>query len=189
MLSTQVGDVTVSIVLWPAIILIVALFALRTIELIVLRKSFIRATLSGNYNKVIKKGKRLLKYIRPTANRGYSFSVQEMNSLLLNVAVAYLATSDKEQFREHITAMNQLEDPKEFWLAIFWLREGDMDAAELHYNNIDCYNEETKTSRIYFESLRDYRQGDCEAAKEKMQSIYQNLHYPLLKSYADEILN
>ena len=112
-----------------------------------------------------------------------------MNSLLLNVAVAYLATSDKEHFLEHITAMNQLEDPKEFWLAIFWLREGDMDAAALHYNNIDCYNEETKTSRIYFESLRAYRQGDCEAAKEKMQSIYPSLHYPLLKSYADEILN
>lgn len=150
----------------------------------------IKASTDEKYDEVIKSGEYLLKAFPKSHMQLFiRLNYYRIESLHLALAISYFVKSENDRFLEHINALKQHADDKEFWLALFWLREGDVDTANLHYRNLGGHSEKTETYRTYFESLRAYRQGDCEAAKEKMQSIYQNLHYPLLKSYADEILN
>lgn len=152
-------------------------------------KNISKAFNLGEYDKVIVDGKRMLsvyrRYAKIYAHRNTTSWIEYLNFAL---AVSYFSKSNNELFLEHINALSQYQDIKEFWLALFYLQQNDLDVARMHYNSIDCC-EKTQVNRIFLESVLMHKQGECETAKEKLKGIYTELKHPVLKQIADEILS
>ena len=188
MLSKQFGNVVIHFE--PLIIVIVAtLIAYLIIALLLVYRGekVTKSFQSGNYNNVLIDGEKLLKTYQRYAKRYKGRNTLKwIEYLHFALAVSHFSLKNYQQFLYHINSFNQNCDIKEFWLSLYYVRQDDLDSFLSHYENIKV-SEETLINRTYLESIQLHMQNEYDLAKTKMNGIYSDLRYPVLKQIADEI--
>ncbi len=148
-----------------------------------------KAFMSGKYSEAVKIGTGLFKiysiYSKRTAPKKAKLSLENLNYIL---AVSYYSTSEDELFLKHINSLLQYKNTKEFWLTLYYIQHNEVEIAKEHFEAITL-NTETQTNITFLESAFLNLQGDVDNAKNKMSTIYDKLNLPVLKEFANGILN
>ena len=177
------------LIIWIGLILMIFLIQLvRSINLESKFKKVSNSLMDGKYNDIIEVGKRLLysyqKYNKRLSTAAIISKIEYLNFAL---AISHFAMNNDEEFLKHINDLTQNHDIKEFWLALYYLQKEDFENAEEHYAKISI-TEEPSTNITYLDSIKLYKQGECDSAKAKVTEIYGNLKHVVLKQFADEVL-
>lgn len=153
-----------------------------------------RELTAGHYNYVSEKGEKLIRYyeknekalekrrirrLTPTTQ----LTLEHLHSCL---AVASFAKRNDEKFLLHLGALTQ-EGFKDFWLAMYYLKNAEFEKAKEHYDRLPV-SEENQRSHLFLDSIFASKQGDIDKARAIMQKIRPELHQHLFAMIADEIL-
>lgn len=175
----------------PLIIYIVVILAFMVISAISFscrRKRVAKCFDSGDYDKVLIYGNKLLKKCQKYSKRyKHKTTMAWIEYLHVVLAISYFSVKNFDEFLIHINALSQYDNVKECWLSLYYLYKNDFDNAELHYNKIS-ESDETRINRAYIEGFKQYKQGEYDLAKETIGSIYMDIKQPVLRHIADEIL-
>lgn len=189
MITKQLGNTTIHFE--PLIIVIVVamvVYLIIALSVIYRGKKVNNAFQSGDYDEVLINGEKLLKTYQGYAKRyKHRNTLSWIESLHFMLAVSYFSVENYEQFLYHINAMSQNCDIKEFWLSLYYLRQGDFDSFNSHYANIKVSGE-TLLNRTYLESIKLYMQGEYDLAKTNIIGVYKGLKHPILIQIADEVM-
>lgn len=159
-----------------------------------------KALMSGDYKKVITIGEKQLEYAEMT----YSKAKRKRNPhgiIIYNLALAfaYLAEHNDDEFIKHINNIDEekYKETKDFYkdlstkmflLSLYYLQKSDFENAQMYYDKIENISE-FHTYISFLDGIKFYKSGNVNAAKEKMNYVYTDLHQPALKQIADEIIS
>lgn len=189
MLAKQIGNVTVHFE--PLIVVLITALVLYCGIALLLKyrgKKITKSFESGNYDSILIEGEKLLKIYQRYAKRyTHKNTLAWIEYLNFVMAVSHFSKKNYESFFNHINALTQNNNIKQFWLSLYYLQINDLDNANVHYAKI-MEGDDTLSNRTYLESMILYVQGDYDLAKRKMLDIYDDLKHPILKQIADEVL-
>ncbi len=94
---------------------------------------------------------------------------------------------DEEKYKETKDFYRDLST-KMFWLSLYYLQKSDFENAQMYYDKIENISE-FHTYISFLDGIKFYKSGNVNAAKEKMNYVYTDLHQPVLKQIADEIIS
>ncbi len=147
------------------------------------------AYLSGNYDVVISKGKKITTWYFiisktspfPSARR----IIDDLNGML---AVSFLAKEDNENFLKHINAIKHKNTFKSFWLCIYYLLQNDVQTAEGYYESLKKTNE-AENMVNYLNAIFLLKRGEIEEARTIMNEVYPKLNVPFSKAVVDNMFS
>ncbi len=147
------------------------------------------AYLSGNYDVVISKGKKITKWYYiisktspfPNVRR----IIDDLNGML---AVSFLAKEDSEKFLKHINAIKHRKAFKSSWLCMYYLLQNDLKTAEGYYESLKGTNE-TENMVNYLNAIFLFKQEKIEEARKIMNEVYPKLNVQFAKVIADNIFS
>ena len=120
MFTKQIGNVTVHfepLIIFLVVVMVVFVFI--ALSLSVRGKKIKRAFESGEYDKVLKDGERLLKtYLNYAKRSKHRNTLAWIEYLHFSLAVSNLALMNWKSFLNHINALSQYDDVKNFWLSL-----------------------------------------------------------------------
>ncbi len=147
------------------------------------------AYLSGNYDVVISKGKKITKWYYIISKTSPFPSVRriidDLNGML---AVSFLAKVDNEKFLKHINAVKHRKAFKSSWLCMYYLLQNDLKTAEGYYESLKETNE-TENMVNYLNAIFLFKQGKIEESRKIMNEIYPKLNIQFAKVIADNIFS
>lgn len=194
----------VTLIYFSPLIYILTLYAgmFMIIFLLRMRRSA-RATKAfdkGDYKKAAAIGEKMLSYEEYThSNSKRKRDASTVLDLYLSLAVIYFAENNDEKFLLRINNMDEekYKDAKDFrvdinkkmfWLSLYYLQKSDFENARIYYDKIEKVAE-FHTQISFLEGFKAYKDGDIDAAKEKMNYVYTALASPVLRHKAEEILS
>ena len=147
------------------------------------------AYLSGNYDVVISKGKKITTWYFiisktspfPRVRR----IIDDLNGML---AVSFLAKEDNENFLKHINAIKHKNTFKSFWLCIYYLLQNDVQTAEGYYESLKKTNEAENMAN-FLNAIFLFKRGEIEEARTVMNEVYPKLNVPFARTVADNMLS
>ena len=147
------------------------------------------AYLSGNYDVVISKGKKITTWYYIISKTSPFPSVRriidDLNGML---AVSFLAKEDNEKFLKHINAIKRKKAFKSSWLCMYYLLHNDVQTAEGYYESLKETNE-AETTVNYLNAIFLFKQGEIEQARKTMNEVYPKLNVPFAKAVADNMFS
>ena len=190
MFTKQIGNVTVHfepLIIFLVVVMVVFVFI--ALSLSVRGKKIKRAFEFGEYDKVLKDGERLLKtYLNYAKRYKHRNTLAWIEYLHFSLAVSNLALMNWELFLNHINALSQYDDVKNFWLSLYHILQGDLDEASSYYDKI-AQTEENATNISFLDCLIWFNQGEVDSAESKMKNIYPSLKHPILKNIANKLFD
>ena len=190
MFTKQIGNVIVHfepLVIFLVVIMVVFVFI--ALSLSVRGKKIKRAFESGEYDKVLKDGERLLKtYLNYAKRYKHRNTLAWIEYLHFSLAVSNLALMNWESFLNHINALSQYDDVKNFWLSLYHILQNNLDEARSYYDKI-AQTEENATNISYLDCLIWFNQGEVDLAENKMSDIQPSLKHPVLKNIANKLFD
>lgn len=190
MFTKQIGNVTVHFE--PLIIFLVVVmigYVLIALSLNIRGKKVKKAFESGEYNKVLEDGARLLKtYLSYAKRYKHRNTLAWIEYLHFSLSVSNFAIMNWDAFLNHINSLSQYDEVKNFWLSLYYIFQGDLNEARSYYDKISQAKENT-TNISFLDCLIRFNQGEVDLAKNKMKDIYPNLKHPVLKNIADKFFD
>lgn len=193
MLSRTVGKITFHfeplLVLGALVVIILLVQIIRSVFLEIRFRKVCNDLVAGQYDDVIKNGVNLLslyeKYNARLSTKQISSRIEYVN---FSLSVSYFAKSNYACFLLHINALATNADVKEFWLALYYLKEQDFESAQEHYDLITC-DKSNYVNRTFLDAYQAYIKQEMECAQKAMTKVVDQLKHPVLKQLADNILN
>lgn len=187
----------------PLIYLILMYVLMFTFMLFIKRgrvEKLSKALAAGDYKKVITIGEKQLEYEEMSYSK--SKGKREPRGIIiynLTLAIAYFAEHNDAEFIKHINNIDEEKyketkdfyrdlSTKMFWLSLYYLQKSDFENAQMYYDKIENISE-FHTYISFLDGIKFYKSGNVNAAKEKMNYVYTDLHQPVLKQIADEIIS
>lgn len=178
------------------VILLIVLFLtiiIFVIVSIITKKSYLKLhkkCLSGDYDIVISKGIKLIKWYKIISKILPFPSIKKiLDNLNIFLAISFLAKNNNEKFISHIEAIKYKTNLKEQWYTIYYLMQKDVTTASEHYKKL-LETKDVQEDAIYFiDSMFLYESGETEKAKQKMEKVYSTLNYKFTKEIAEKIIN
>lgn len=190
MFTKQIGNVTVHfepLIIFLVVVMVVFVFI--ALSLSVRGKKIKRAFEFGEYDKVLKDGERLLKtYLNYAKKYKHRNTLAWIEYLHFSLAVSNLALMNWESFLNHINALSQYDDVKNFWLSLYHILQDNLDEASSYYDKI-AQTEENATNISFLDGLIWFNQGEVDLAENKMKDIYPSLKHPVLKNIANKLFD
>ena len=190
MFTKQIGNVTVHfepLIIFLVVVMVVFVFV--ALSLSVRGKKIKRSFESGEYDKVLKGGERLLKtYLNYAKRYKHRNTLAWIEYLHFSLAVSNLALMNWESFLNHINSLSQYDDVKNFWLSLYHIYQDNLDEALSYYDKI-AQTEENTTNISFLDCLICFNQGDVDLAENKMKDIYPSLKHPVLKNIATKLFD
>lgn len=198
------NKIGVTLIYLSPLIYILTLYAGMIMIVILLRmRRSVRVTKAfdkGDYKKAAAIGEKMLSYEEYThSNSKRKRDGSIVLGLYLSLAVIYFAGNNDEKFLLRINNIDEekYKDAKDFradvnkkmfWLSLYYLQKSDFENARIYYDRIEKIAE-FHTQISFLEGFKAYKDGDIDAAKEKMNYVYTALASPVLRHKADEILS
>ena len=190
MFTKQIGNITVHfehLIIFLVVVMIV--YVLIALSLSIRGKKVKKAFESGEYDKVLKDGARLLKtYLNYAKRYKHRNTLAWIDYLHFSLAVSNFAIMNWESFLNHINFLSQYDDVKNFWLSLYYIFQGDLNEAHSYYDKISQTKKNT-TNISFLDCLICFNRGDVDLAKDKMKDIYPDLKHPVLKNIADKLFD
>lgn len=147
------------------------------------------AYLSGNYDVVISKGKKITTWYYIISNISLFPSVRriidDLNGML---AVSFLAKENNENFLKHINAIKRKKAFKSSWLCMYYLLRNDVQTAAGYYESLKETNE-AENMVNYLNAIFLFKCGEVEEARTVMNEVYPKLIVPFAKAVADNMFS
>lgn len=147
------------------------------------------AYLSGNYDVVISKGKKITTWYFIISKTSPFPSVRriidDLNGML---AISFLAKEDNEHFLKYINAIKHKNTFKSFWLCIYYLLQNDVQTAEGYYESLKKTNE-AENMVNYLNAIFLLKRGEIEEARTVMNEVYPKLNVPFARAVADNMFS
>ena len=189
MLSVQIGKTTIHF--WPLIVVVLVAVMAIIVRIVVVRKQgrdVLKLCRLGEYDKVIPKAQKLLKICEESVKiKSHNNIMVSIDTLNLILSICYLAQADNNQFLQHINAVQNRKNDKQFWISLHYLIEGQKENAQRHFELIDVC-EETQSDRDFLYAIILYKNGSILESKERLRKVYPQLKYYILKDIADKIM-
>lgn len=190
-------ELAVTLILFSIMVLFVLLLIIFIIFLIVTSivnkityRNLYEQCLSGNYEYVILKGVRLVKWYNFIGKFVFSYR-RVCESVKLMLSIAYLAVDDNENFLKCICKVRFPKNAKDFWLCVYSCLLNDLVSAKEYYDSAAKLtpNEEESFSIEFLDGLFCYKNNEMEKARLKMKKVYPKLNHKFTKDLADKIMS
>ncbi len=194
----------VTLIYFSPLIYILTLYAGMFMIILLLRMRRLarvaKAFDKGDYKKAAAIGEKMLSYEEYAhSNSKRKRDGSTVLDLYLSLAVIYFAENNDEKFLLRINNMDEekYKDAKDFrvdinkkmfWLSLYYLQKSDFENARIYYDKIEKVAE-FHTQISFLEGFKAYKDGDIDAAKEKMNYVYTAIASPVLRHKAEEILS
>ncbi len=179
MLSFEIGDTTVHLA--PLLIFIVVIVLLTAIVKTKQINSMKKLCQSGDYEKSIFLANKLITYYTR------SFKLYRVKRIKLEIeafhvwlAISYLGLSKNDMFWEHINKVEQQQNLKYCWIAMYFVLQNDIEQVKLYKEKIEP-TEEMKNTLALLTGVVLCEEGKVSKGKEILSEILPNLNFELTK--------
>jgi hypothetical protein len=181
--SFEIGNTTVHLA--PLLIFIVVIFPVTVLLTAIVKakqiNSMKKLCQSGDYEKSIFLANKLITYY----TRSYKLyrvkrTKLEIEAFHIWLAISYLGLSKYDMFWEHIEKVEQQQNVKYCWIAMYYVLQNDMEQVKLYKEKIEP-TEEMKNTLALLTGVVLCEEGKVSEGKEILFEILPNLNFELTK--------